>query len=348
MPATGPRRADAGRAPAFKPAYLIHGDDHGRIAERRARLRSIAESASGAQGLELFEGDASAPDTVAAALNAMTFALGRRFLIVEGTERWKDKELDALAAALADPPADTTVTFFAREDGRFKAPQRLHDVVQAAGGDIAVEATVKPWELPKWVSARARELGLDLSADAARALVAHVGERQQRLLRELEKIELDLRESNPTNPGDPQAPISVDAETVAELTAASSERKVWTLADQLLSGDGARAAQVFIELRGQGARLGSMVFSLSSRLRDAHRVAAALERGDAPAEAKRGLRMPPRAQDQLVADARRMGAERLRRAVALVAELEAASHGGGSGAASEDTRALLAINEITA
>ena len=91
-----------------------------------------------------------------------------------------------------------------------------------------------------------------------------------------------------------------------------------------------------------------MMFSLSSRLRDAHRVAAALERGDSPAEAKRGLRMPPRAQDQLLRDAQRMGAERLRHAVALVAELEAASHGGGSGAASEDTRALLAIREITA
>ena len=28
---------------SFKPAYLIHGDDHGRIAERRNRLRAIAE-----------------------------------------------------------------------------------------------------------------------------------------------------------------------------------------------------------------------------------------------------------------------------------------------------------------
>jgi DNA polymerase-3 subunit delta len=330
-------------APAFKPAYLIRGDDHGRIAERRARLRTLAESASGAQGLELFEGDTSTADNVAAALNAMTFALGRRFLIVDGTERWKDKEMDRLVATLSDPPPDTTVTFFAREDGRFKAPKRLHEAVKAAGGDIAVEETVKPWELPKWVTARARELGLDISADGARALIAHVGDRQQRLLRELEKIDLDLR----TPGSDPAVTISVDAETVAELTAASSERKVWTLADQLLTGDGARAAQVFVELRGQGQRLGSMMFSLSSRLRDAHRVAAALERGESPADVKRGLRMPPRAQDQLMSDARRMGADVLREAVALVADLEATSHGGGPGGASEDTRALLAIVAIT-
>jgi DNA polymerase-3 subunit delta len=330
-------------APAFKPAYLIRGDDHGRIAERRARLRTLAESGSGAQGLELLEGEGATPDNVAAALNAMTFALGRRFIIVDGTERWKDKDMDVLAATLKNPPPETTVTFFAREDGRFKAPKRLHDAVTAAGGDVAVEETVKPWELPKWVTARARELGLDLSTDGARALIAHVGDRQQRLLRELEKIDLDLR----TPRSDLTATIGVDADSVAELSAASSERKVWTLADQLLSGDGARAAQVFVELRGQGQRLGSMMFSLSSRLRDAHRVAAALERGESPSEAKRGLRMPPRAQDQLVSDARRMGADRLREAVTLVAELEAASHGGGAGGASEDARALRAITRIT-
>ena len=47
--------------PTFKPAYLIHGDDHGRIGERRTRLRSLAEAESGAQGVELFEGDGSTP-----------------------------------------------------------------------------------------------------------------------------------------------------------------------------------------------------------------------------------------------------------------------------------------------
>ena len=66
--------------PTFKPAYLIHGDDHGRIAERRARLRALAEAESGTQGIELFEGDTATPEAVAGALNAMTFALGRRFI----------------------------------------------------------------------------------------------------------------------------------------------------------------------------------------------------------------------------------------------------------------------------
>ena len=176
--------------PTFKPAYLIHGDDHGRIAERRARLRGLAESLSGAEGLELFEGDEASPEAVALALDSMTLALGRRFIIVDGAERWKDKDLDALQAAIEAIAPDTTVAFFAREDSRSRAPERLHALVSAVGGEVSPEVSVKPWELPKWVIARGREQGIELDPDAARALIRHVGERQQRLLRELEKLSL--------------------------------------------------------------------------------------------------------------------------------------------------------------
>src|SRR3954470_891463 len=129
--------------PSFKAAYLIHGDDHGRIAERRARLRAVAESEGGASGAEVFEGEDSTPEAVAAALSAMTFATGRRFLIVDGVERWKDKEVQAqLAPLVAAMPPDTTVAFFAREEGRSKAPPALHEAVKAAGGDVDAEAAV--------------------------------------------------------------------------------------------------------------------------------------------------------------------------------------------------------------
>ena len=87
-------------------------------------------------------------------------------------------------------PPDTTVVFFAREDSRVKAPKRLHQAVSKAGGDVSAEENVKPWELPKWVIERAAEMELTLEPDAARALVQHVGDRQQRLLRELEKLAL--------------------------------------------------------------------------------------------------------------------------------------------------------------
>jgi DNA polymerase-3 subunit delta len=327
--------------PTFKSAYLIHGDDHGRIAERRARLRALAESLSGAEGLELFEGEDATPDAVAGALDAMTLALGRRFVIVEGAERFKDKEMDALEAAITGIAAETTVAFFAREDSRNRAPDRLHAAVKQVKGDINAENSVKPWELPKWTIARASELGIELEPDAARALIGHVGERQQRLLRELEKLALGADEL-----GADEDVARVDADDVAELTASSAERRAWTVADALVAGDRAAAVRTYLQLREQGERLPGLLYWISQRVRQANDGAAALDAGEASAQVKRRLRMPSRAADRLIADARRSGVERLRQATCEIADLELASRGGGPRGGAEDTAALLAIGRI--
>lgn len=322
--------------PAFKPAYLIHGTDHARVAERRARLRAMAQAQAGAGGVELIEGDGSTPELVAAALCAMTFAIGRRFVIVDGCERWRDADVAAhLARVMAALAPETTVAFFAREEGRAKAPAKLHAAVTGAGGDISEQATLKPWDLPKWVQTHARSLGLEVDAPAARALVAQVGERQQRLARELEKISLCLG-------GDGR----LDAEGVAELATGGAERKLWVLADALVARDGPAAARLYVRLRAQGERLEGMSFWMTKRVREALGVAVALEAGQPQAEIKRGLRMPPRAADQLIADVRRTDTAALRRALARLADLERDSRG-----ASElggDTLALRTIAAIAA
>ncbi len=186
------------------------------------------------------------------------------------------------------------------------------------------------------MTAQAAELGLALDTDAARALVAHVGDRQQRLLRELEKLALGCE------PG-----TTLDAAAVDELTAQSAERKAWVVADALVAGDEAAAVRTYLALRAQGERLPGLLYWLSGRVRSAHGVAAALDAGEPPAQIKRTLRMPGRAADQLIADARRAGADALRDAAAEIADLEFASRGGGSrGGVSEDTAALLAIERI--
>jgi DNA polymerase-3 subunit delta len=320
--------------PTFKAAYLVHGDDHARIAERRANLRTLAEREGGASGAEVFEGDDATAENIALALSAMTFATGRRFLIVDGVERWKDKEVEAhLAGLLADPPPDTTVAFFAREEGRAKAPAKLIAAVKKAGGDVATEIAVKPWELPNWARAQASRLGLELDQGAARALVAQVGERQARLQRELETLALEVGSG-----------AHVDAEMIEERSADSAERKVWTLADLLVGGDAAGATRAYLELRAQGERLPGLLFWMTQRLRQALDVVCRLDAGEAPGDIKRTLRMPPKAADHFIADARRADVGSLRRAIERMADLELESRGGTP--ADEDTSAVRAIAAI--
>lgn len=321
--------------PNFKPAYLIHGDDHGRIAERRARLRTLAQDTSGAQSIEIFEGDTATPEAIAAALSAMTFAVGRRFIIVDGAERWGEKAIAPLVEALRTMPPDTTVAFFAREEGRVTAPGALGDAVRAAGGHVEAQHSVKPWQLARWVVEQAQELSLQLEPEAARALIQHVGERQQRLRRELEKLALGLGSGR-----------TLGAAELEELTAASGERKVWALADAVVAGDAATAMRLYLALRVQGERVPGLIFWMAQRLRQAADIAARLEEGQPTAAIKRRLRMPSRAADRLIADARRAGVDSLRRSLQELADLEFSSRGGGPGAPSEDTAMVLALQRI--
>ncbi|HEX2084307.1 MAG TPA: DNA polymerase III subunit delta [Solirubrobacteraceae bacterium] len=322
--------------PAWKPAYLIHGDDHGRIGERRANLRALAERESGASGAEVLEGDAATPEAAAAALSAMTFAIGRRFVIVDGVERWKEAEVkEQVVPALRALPPDTTVAFFAREDGRAKAPKALVDAVKKAGGDVVAEQTLKPRELPRWVQQQAKRLGIELDPTAAQALVGAVGERQQRLLRELEKLALEHG-----------AGAQVGVDEVEAVAAPSAERQVWGLVDALVARDRAGATRAFVELRGQGEPLARLVPLMARRVRDVLAIAERLEAGESPAQIKGSIKGSPWAVDRRIAEARRSDAESLRRALVALADLELASRGGEE--LEDDTVALRAIDEIAA
>jgi DNA polymerase-3 subunit delta len=260
----------------------------------------------------------------------MTFAMGRRFVIADGVERWKDQEVDQVATALhsADPES-VTVAFFAREEGRYKAPTPLVKAVEKAGGQIAAEMNVKAWDLPKWLIEQAKQLGLTLDKEGAKALVAQVGDRQQRLTRELEKLALEY------GPG-----ANIGAYEVDESCATSAERKVWTLADALVAGDRRTSIAILIELRQQGERVTGLIYNMVRRLRDAVAIADALQQGQSTAQVKKTLRMPPRAADKFVKDVQARDLEALRKALAAMADLEVNSRGGDL---SEDTEAVKAV-----
>ncbi len=329
----------------LKPAYLIHGDDHGAVGERRAGLRALAEGEGGA---ELLEGDQATPAGAAAALATMTLAVGRRVIIVEGAERWRQGEVEQhLLPALAQLPPDTTLAVFAREEAKAKAPAALHDAIKQAGGQVVAQMTVKPWELGRWAREQGARFGLALDAAAAKALVAQVGERQQRLLRELEKLALE------GDPGD-GSPRQIGAEEIEARAARSAEWRAYGLADALIAGDAPTASMTYLRLRQQGERLSGLTYLIAGRLRDALAISLRLAAGESAAEVKRGLRMPARAAERLLADVARSEPQRFRAALATMARLELDTRGGAVLVADrgpmanmdEDTIAQRAIEEI--
>jgi DNA polymerase-3 subunit delta len=350
--------------PVLKPVYLIHGDDHGAVAERRAGLRALAErlDGGGTSSVELLDGDAGTPAAVADALAAMTLAVGQRVVIVEGVERWRQADVEKhLTPILAHMPPDTTLALFAREESRAKAPAAIHDAVKRAHGQVVAQMTVKPWELAKWAREQAARLGISLDAAAAKALIAQVGERQQRLLRELEKLALEgdpAEEAGSAGSAGQGAAAArvVDVQDIEMRAAHSAEWRAYGLADALVGADSREATLSYLRLREQGERLPGLIYLMTQRVRDALAISLRLQAGDSVADVKRGLRMPARAAERFVADVARTDPERLRAALGALADLELNSRGGAPLLASrtplagmgEDTIALSAIEAVTA
>ena len=180
---------------------------------------------------------------------------------------------------------------------------------------------------------------------AATALVGQVGERQQRLLRELEKLALEL-----------DSPGKVSVEAIEDRAARSAQYRAFTLADALVGGDEREATRSYMRLRGQGERLAGLTYLMASRMREALAIALRLQAGESTAEVRRGLRMPPRAAERFVKDVAQTEPERLRAALGMLADLEIDTRGGSPmpearsrmPGLDEETLALRAIEQISA
>jgi DNA polymerase-3 subunit delta len=321
------------RVAELKALYLVHGDDDARIDAWRTRVRRRAEDERGPGGLESFDGRGSTPEEVAGALAALTFDTGTRYLLVDHADAWKAAQLGSLEAALADPTPDTVLVLLVRG----KPLKQLAKLVKQVGGEVREEAAPKPWELPRWAAERAREQGLQLDGEAAKALVALAGPGQQRIARELEKLALALH---------PAAQVS--AEQVEEHAAGDAAPQVYDLADAIVAGDLRAALALAEQLEAHGERPGRLIFPLVRRLREVHRAAALLEAGVPEQKAAQALNAPPWLAKKTIARAKKADRALLERALCVLADLEIELRGGGERPLDEDTAFSLALARAAA
>src|SRR5687767_11156683 len=120
----------------MRPVYLIAGDDEEKIDATRSRLRARAEGEGGTTALEVIEPTegrgAPSLDALLTTLPAMSFVETRRYVLVDGVQRWRDKEHKAVAEAVGSLPPDLTLVLIARG----KTPAKIAKAVEAAGGEV--------------------------------------------------------------------------------------------------------------------------------------------------------------------------------------------------------------------
>jgi DNA polymerase III subunit delta len=310
----------------LKPVYVVCGDDDAKIDAWRSRVRKRAEAENGPGGLESFDARTADASEIVGSLAALTFSTGTRYVLVDDVGAWKAADVAPLIDAIGALPPDTVLVLVVRG----KPLKGLVQAVEKAGGEVRDHAAPKPWELPKWATGRARELGLRLDGEAAKTLVAIAGPSQQRLSTELEKLAIALY-PEPT----------VRAEDVERLVAGDTSPKVYDLADAVVAGNVEAAIELAEELTVYGERPSRFVYPIVGRLREVHRAVELLESGLTEKELATALKMPPWRAKKVLALARRADREAMERALCRFADLEIDLRGGG--ALDEETAVTLAL-----
>jgi DNA polymerase-3 subunit delta len=304
----------------LKSAYLIHGEDEGKIDAWRSRVRKRAAEDSEATLVvlrdERMKGEAAAEE-----ISALTLSTGGRYVLVDGpVQKWKSADVKAVAAALSTLPAQTVVVFIVVGD----APKALEKAVQECGGEVHEHAGPQPKGYRDWTREQAGKLGMELDREAADVLLAGAPRddknriRQQSLLRELEKLAIYVGE-----------PGSVDAETVSRLSGAEAEARMYELGDAVIDGDRARALRLAEKLRSQGEDMMYILFALVRQIRNSRTAWAMTNAGKPLGEVQSKLQMPKWVVSKLVSRVKNLDGERFERAVDLLAELDWEIRGGG-------------------
>jgi DNA polymerase III subunit delta len=295
----------------LKPAYLLAGTDRPKVRRALARLRGRFPSES----VELLSVDTAGGGDAVAACNALGLfgSEGGQLVVVEGVERWRAEDVQAVAGYLEDPVAGAVLALLA--EGPLRAAKGLLDACRRAG-QVLIYDVPRPKDASVWVRAEFERLGAAVDSDAARALVEIAGDDVTALAGEVEKLATWA------------AGEAVGRREVEQLAVTTSETFVWALTDAWGNRDVAgvlAACESLLERRSKepfsiAAALGSYL----GRVRAAQSLSSeGLGAGDV---AKR-LRIKEYPARKALAYARNYTREELDDALVRLAELDAALKG---------------------
>ncbi|HEY7197490.1 MAG TPA: DNA polymerase III subunit delta [Gaiellaceae bacterium] len=164
------------------PVYLLTGTDRPKIRRALLRLRSRL----GEEAVQVIDASQTSGEEATAACNELGLFGGEanRLVVVEGVERWKEQDVDALAAYAENPAPGAVLVLVAEEALKNTS---LMDICTKSGRVLAYDLP-KPRDLGGWVREQFSRVETAADPDAARALVEIVGEDPAALTSEIEKL----------------------------------------------------------------------------------------------------------------------------------------------------------------
>jgi DNA polymerase III delta subunit len=326
----------------LKRAYLFHGDDEVKIDQARKRLAARAQADGSI--FESISGDALTAENFAMTLTSPSLLPGTRIVLADGIEAWKAADVGPAAdavALLAGGEIDAVAVLICRK----KPLKAILDAVATVSGEVREFKPPSDGELPGWLVAQAKGLGVELEPNAAALLVEIVGKPQKgvaksktwspkrRLLSELEKL------ATTAGPGG-----TIDSGLVADGVRGESTAEVFALTDHAVSGNRDAAIRDAEKLLAAGEPPARIVAMLARSFGQVQTAAALSEAGRA-VELTEKAGIQPWLAKKLIAQANQRGGSSLRDALIELARLDNAVKGGS--ALDSETELLRSIEVIT-
>lgn len=265
MPLT-PEQLEAGLARRLAPAYLIAGDEPLLIQESSDAVRRAARAAGfGDREVHAVERgfDWAALEDSLASLSL--FSERRLVELRLSTLKAVEPGAEVLQRILERPPEDVVLLATAPRLDRRRMPKWA--AAFAAAGEVVEARPVKLGELPRWVEARMRRIGLVPDREAVRLLVERCEGNLLAARQEIEKLRLLNGEGR------------VDGPAVRGAVSDSARYDVFNLADAATAGDLSRALRVLSGLRAEGVEPVIVLWALAREIRAAAQVRWMVDHG---------------------------------------------------------------------
>ncbi|CAN5123821.1 DNA polymerase III subunit delta [soil metagenome] len=291
------------------PVYLVRGDDESLLRDEVVRLvdELVGDGDRGLMVEELAGADYELATLVDAA-QTPPFLSDRRIVVGRGVERFATVETVAPLVAYLVDPLPTTTMVLVWERGR--VPKPLLDALKSAGGAQVDTSTGR--DQKGWLARHVADSGLRLDAEASELVAATLGEDVARLRGLLETLAATY---GPT--------ARLTSADVAPYLGEAGALAPWALTAAIDGGEIPVALDRLQRMLGAGERHPLQVMStLHSHFARMLTVDGADVRGESDAAALLGLKGSTFPARKALSQARRLGHDRIARAVELLAQAD--------------------------